>query len=205
MESNRARADRIAVERAAARLSAVDIKARAMLRGLSVSPKSGELRIRAFGRHILVAPPYTIAVYEDSGEPARPVDHILALHYLLCDVPLDADGQPLTFRDLPGGRFYWEPFRSRTVLPLVSAIGDRLDLLRARLDRLECEPFPAGDVGRRVRCVGTLGISLAYYAGDDEFRPSAELFFDAEVRRALSTDDAAAMAQRLCSLLCGKS
>lgn len=205
MESNRDRADRIVIDRAAGRLAAVDMSARAKLLGLSPPGRNGDLRIPVLGRRVIVAPPFADADYEDSGEPARPVDHILARHYLLCDMPLDADGPPLTFRDLPGGQFYWGPFRSRTILPLVSAIGDRLDLLRARLDRFECEPFPTGDVGRRVRCVGTLGISLAYYAGDDEFQPSAELFFDAAVRRAFQTDVAAAMAQRLCSLLCGRS
>ncbi len=202
MDSNRSRANRIAVERAAGRLAAVDMRARTVLHGLPPPGADGEIRVAAYGSDIRLLPPYTGAVHADSGKLAHPVDHLLVLRYLLCDTPLDADGPPVSFRDLPGGQFYWEPFLSRTVLPLVATIGNRLDSLRQRLDGLGAAPFAGGDAGGRVACIGRLGISLAYYAGDDEFPPSAAIFFDVSVRRAFSTDDAAAMAQRLCGILC---
>ncbi len=201
MDSNRARADRIAIERAAEQLPAVEMSARCTLLGLMPPGINGEIAVAAFGSELVILPPYSSAAQAGSGEPAHPVDHLLVLQYLLCAAPLPAGGSLLSFRDLPGGQFYWEPFCSRTVVPLAAAIGNRLDLLRSRLDRLGCEPFAAGDLGARVRCIGDLGISLAYYAGDDEFPPSAELFFDAAVRRAFTTDAAAAMAQRLCGML----
>ncbi len=202
MDSNRSRANRIAIERAAERLADVDMRARSVLHGFAPPGVDGEIRVAAYGSDVRLLPPYTVAVHADSGKPAHPVDHLLVLRYLLCDTALDADGPPVSFRDLPGGQFYWEPFLSRTVLPLAATIGNRLDSLRERLDGLGAAPFAGGDVGGRVACIGRLGISLAYYAGDDEFPPSAAIFFDVSVRRAFSTDDAAAMAQRLCGILC---
>ncbi len=201
MESNRSRADRIAVERAAERLAGVDLRERCDLLGLDPPKTNGTILIRAYGRDILLAPPEFTATDAGTGTPAHPVDRLLVLHYLLCVTPPAPGGPLLTFRDLPGGQFYWEPFRSRTVVALAATIGDGLDLLRSRLARLDSHPFDKGDVGARVRCIGNLWISLAYYAGDTEFPPSAEIFFDAAVRHAQSTEDAAAMAQRLCGLL----
>ncbi|HNU91838.1 MAG TPA: DUF3786 domain-containing protein [Spirochaetota bacterium] len=200
-ETNRERAVRIAIERAAERLAMADMEIRARLLELPNPTPDGELRVEAFGRDVLLAPPYTGAVYADSGVAADPVDHLLVLHYLLYEGSVDTEGDPVSFRELPGGQFYWEAFRARTVLPLISSVGNRLEALREQLGRFDCGPSPVGDIGARVRCIGKLGVSLAYHAGDDEFPPSAELFFDAAVRRVFTTEDAAAMAQRLCALL----
>jgi len=86
----------------------------------------------------------------------------------------------------------------RTVAPLVRAIGSDLTALRARLDRFSWSEIPMGDLGARIHAVGALHVTLSYRAGDDEFPPSADLLFDAAVKRALSTEDAAAMATRVC-------
>ena len=128
----------------------------------------------------------------------HPVDRLLVLHYLLCDVPLCASGEWITFRQFPGGQFYWEPFCDRTVRPLVEEIGDDLALLRRRLDRFDWSPVVAGDVGAAVRVVGKMQVAVVYRRGDEEFPAGAEILFDSSLKQVYWTEDAAAVAGRVC-------
>jgi len=134
----------------------------------------------------------------ESGNPAHPVERVLALHYLLCEAPVIPTGELISFRELPGGHVYWEPFRSRTVIPLEKYFGNNLKLLQERLDRVAWEGIPAGDLGAAIQGAGKLAVTLVYRTGDEEFLPGAEIFFDSCIRRVYSTEDAAVLAGRIC-------
>jgi len=157
-----------------------------------------EVRLRVFGRNLIIVPPYYEVRVEDSSEPVGPADTILVLHYLRCESPVKAVGQWISFRDFPGGQFYWEPFRSRTVKPLVDCFGGDLDRLCRALDVFDWEPFDAGDFAAKVQAVGDISLILVYYRGDEEFPPEAEILFDAAARHVYGAEDAAVLATRLC-------
>ncbi len=184
---------------AAERLSCIDVPERCRLLDLPPPDAVGQVHLKVLGRELVLAPPEYHAVMADSGTPAGPVDRLLALHYLLCDVPVRPAGKLISFRDLPGGQFYWEPFRSRTVDPLVRRIGNNIGLLRERLSGLEWSPEPLGDFGASIHGVGKLNLVLVYRTGDEEFPSSADILFDECIRHVYCTEDAAALAGRVCT------
>jgi hypothetical protein len=197
--TNRERAWDEAARIAADTLAHVDCAARCAVLGLPAPGKNGGITMMLFGRPVIVSPPDFTAYDRETGLPARPVDRVLALHYLLNETPVRETGELISFRDLPGGAFYLGPFLSRTVAPLVKSVGSDLGALRARLGRFTWSELTLGDLGARIHAVGALNVTLVYRAGDDEFAPSAEVLFDAAVKRALSTEDAAAIATRACT------
>jgi hypothetical protein len=200
-ENNKTKALSEAIRRAAVQLAGVNLAERCRLLGLPLPDENGTLRFELFHRPVTIAPPDFEGVMADTGKSLHPADRLLVLHYLLCDRPVHPTGKWITYRRLPGGQFYYEPVRSRTVVPLVRAIGNDLDLLRKRLARMATRPLEAGDVGVAIRVLGPVEIGLAYHAGDEEFPPTAEILFDESLRRIYNTEDAAALASRICLAL----
>lgn len=184
---------RIAVEK----LRNVDPAARCASLGLP-APQKGILKLRAFGADMILRLSDFQLLSDRSNKPGKSAGHILVLHYLLCDLPVHSTGELISFQQFPGGQFYWEPFHSRTIRPLIKKTGNNLETLRKNLDRFDWEPVPYGDLGARIHAVGKLYLTLIYRLGDEEFPPTADLLFDACIKRVYNAEDAAVLAGRIC-------
>lgn len=185
-----------AIRRAKEKLAAVDLNSRCSILGFPL-PQEGVLRFRAFGQDLTLRQDFEL-IETTSQKPAKLGDQILILHYLLCDVPVKETGELMTFRDMPGGQFYWEPFLSRSINPLLKRIGNNLDTLKKNLGRFDWQPYDAGDFAAKVHALGGLYGYLVYHLGDDEFPPAAEMLFDASVKRVYNSEDVAFMGSRIC-------
>ena len=186
-----------AIRRAVAKLKTVDLPARCAALKLP-APVDGRLNLRAFGTDFLLTADTFELMVSKTGAPAKEADRILILHLLLCESPLSPSDELITFRDFPGGAFYLEPFLSRTVRPLVKRYGNRLDDLKAAMNRFDFQSLEQGDFSARIHAVGCLYVTLIYRLGDDEFPAEAELFFNAPVKRVFCADDASVLAGRIC-------
>lgn len=182
---------------AIAELRKIDLVVRCPSLGLSV-PENGVIPLRAFGTDLILQQSDFELISADTGEPMKSSDRILILHYLLCDSPIHVTDELISFRGLPGGQFYWQPFLARSVNPLVGRIGNDLELLHKNLDRFDWEPFTMGDFGARIHALGKLYMTLIYHCGDDEFSPTADVLFDSGIREVFTTEDTAVLASRIC-------
>lgn len=160
-----------AARQAATALAAVDLGPRCQRLGLSPPGDDGVLRVDILGRRLALTPPQYEGTVESSGEPIHPADRILLLHYLQCDTRVEPTGQWITFRQFPGGQFYWTPFQNRSAAPLTRQIDNDLDLLRRRLERLNCRQESVGDLAARIRVFGRAEVMLIYRQGDEGFPP----------------------------------
>ena len=185
-----------AIRRAKANLAAVDLATRCQQLGLPM-PQQGNLIFRAFGVEFNFDGSFDL-IDTKTGKPAKLGDNILILHYLLCDVPLEPTGEVITFRDMPGGQFYWGPFLSRSINPLLGRIGNNIDLLRERCGRFDCKPAQGGDFAAKIHCIGKIDATLVYTKGDEEFGPAAQIVFDSCIKRVYVTEDIAQIASRVC-------
>lgn len=184
---------RLAIEK----LKDVDLTSRCSLLGLPL-PENGVAHLRAFGMDLILQPPDFQLIKAATGEPAKLSDSILVLHYLLCESPIALTDELISFKGFPEGQFYWQPFLSRTVKPLMSRIGNNPDLLRQNLQRFDWEEVAMGDFGARIHAIGRLYVTLAYYRGDDEFPPTADVLFDACIKQVFVAEDVAVLASRIC-------
>jgi hypothetical protein len=196
--NNKLKAQIQAAELGASKVATVDLAGRCAMLQLPAPAADGSIRISVFGQQLQLTPPHFDAVVVSTGQPAKPADRILAIHYLLTSAPVAPTGEWISFRDFPGGQFYWEPFCSRTVKPLVQRIGNDLALLRKNLDRFAWSALSMPDLSARIQAVGAVEVALIYAQGDDEFEPSAELLFDACAHRVFCAEDASVIASRIC-------
>jgi hypothetical protein len=189
-----------AIELAIAELEGVDLNSRCPGLGLPAPTEDG-IELRLFGMVARLDPGDWSLRIEASGEPARPADRLLLLHYLGCDLPIIQSGELVSFRNLTGGQFYFPAFEARTVKPLVERFGNDIDQLRSQLARFDHELGDLGDLSARIHAMGNLWVTLVYHLGDDEFPADADLLFDSCISHVFGAEDAAVMGSRVCIAL----
>lgn len=196
--SNKQIAQEEAIKRAVSQLAEYsDIESRLSRLGLS-APENGIVKLRAFGSDMLLDVRDFSIMLDGKNAPAKPGDQILILHYLLCEFPIEPTGELITFRHFTGGQFYWQPFLSRSIDPLVSKIGNNLELLKKNLAKFDWTSTGVGDFGARIHTLGKIYIELVYRVGDDEFPSTADVLFDSSLKRVFVAEDAAVLASRIC-------
>jgi uncharacterized 2Fe-2S/4Fe-4S cluster protein (DUF4445 family) len=186
------------IRRGAEALAKIDLPARCVRLGLPPPNGDGRLHIRAFGRELCFELPTFDAIDLRTQQPAELVDRLLVVKYLQSEAPITPTGQLISFRELPGGQFYWDPFRRRSILPLLRNIGNDIDRLRRNLGRFQWRPVDMGDVGACISVVGNVDAYLVYRLGDEEMEPTADLLFDACAKRVYDAEEASAIAARIC-------
>jgi len=187
-----------AIRLAVSKLQNIDLNKRCENLGLPAPDKNGALNFRAFGTNWeLRGGDFQLATAE-TKQPAKPTDRILVLHYLNCDLPVPETDVFILFRDLPGGQFYWQSFRSRAIQPLVDRFQNNLDQLSENLNRFDWKPIKYGDLGARIHAIGRLDITLFYHRSDEEFPPTAEILFSENILSVYNIEDATVLASRVC-------
>jgi hypothetical protein len=200
--SHQQQAQQDAIRLAVGKLAALDDwPARCARLGLpDPAATGGAIRLVVLGAPLDFRAPGFLALPAGAGPPPRPADQLVALHYLLGEAPMAPTGTWITFREFSGGQFYWEPFLSRSIKPLVGRMGNALDVLGDHLRRFSATvtPLPDGGLQATIQALGAIELRLVYRPGDDEFPPSADVLFDACARRLLCAEDAAYLASRFC-------
>lgn len=185
-----------AIRLAIAELADINLAERFAILGFPL-PQNGKIILRVFGKDMELDSDFNLTVKE-TGAPSRPDDRILLLHYLKNKFAVKPAGELISFRNLPGGQFYWEPFQSRSVRPLIGRICNNIDFLKENLNRFDWEPAPIRDFAARIHAFGNVYVTLVYHLGDEEFPPDAELLFDASIKHLFVTEDVAVIASRIC-------
>lgn len=186
-----------AIEKAKSQLRGIDLAQRCRLLGLS-EPKDGVFQFRAFGTNLLLRESDFEVYIQPTDEKVKLSDYILILHYLLNEKPVIPTGNPVSFRELPGGQFYWQAFRARTVKPLLGRFGNDIESLKRNLERFDYEEVSLGDVGATIHGIGKLYVTLAYHYGDEELPAEANIFFDECIKEVFDAEDTSVLASRIC-------
>ncbi len=157
----------------------------------------GISQLKAFGQNLRLDW-QNLDLTKSNGQAASQTDQILLFHYLASPGATKPGGDLISFRDLTGGIFYWEPFRSRTVLPLIQKFGDDHQSLAKALDRFDWEKLPLGDFGARIHGFGNLWLTLVCYAAEEGIPAEINALFDPVIRQVYQAEDAAVFAGRIC-------
>ncbi|HBC88344.1 MAG TPA: hypothetical protein DCZ94_15445 [Lentisphaeria bacterium] len=189
-----------AIRIAAAKLAGADMSRRADNLGFSFMDK-GTILIRAFGADYTVDLKSFDVRNKKAGQPVRPDLKIIILHYLLFDNKFSETGKFITFRDLPGGQFYLEPYKSRSVNILSSVIKDDVARLKKNLGRLDWKDKTPGDIGAEIHVIGKIKVNLIYYKSDEEMPATADFVYDSSIKNVFSTEDVVVMASLICRML----
>lgn len=114
---------------------------------------------------------------------------ILILHYLI-----NANGAPLlnkwiSFKELPDGAIYIDPFTRRSIQPMLKYFAEKQDAFVDVAKTLGAKEESLGDTSLTIFVFPKVPITYVIYSGDDEFPASGNILFDASASNYLPTED----------------
>lgn len=133
---------------------------------------------------------------KQSGEISHHADkevpianQILILHYLNSAEGLPLSHQWISFKELPSGQIYINPFYNRAIRPLIMQFGEDPEQLIAAGRALGGEKSKFGDASVTIPVFPMVPVTYVLWAGDDEFPPSGTILFDASAPHYLPIED----------------
>lgn len=114
---------------------------------------------------------------------------ILLLHYLTHASPGQVQDKLISFKELPGGMIYVEPFTNRAIRPLVGIFGNNPSKLVEAGESLGGKRRNMGDAAVTVPVLPKIPITFVIWEGDDEFPPAGNVLFDSSAPFHLDTED----------------
>lgn len=115
--------------------------------------------------------------------------HTFLLRYLLMGRPAPATNEFLTFREMPWGELYIQPFTGRVLTRAAFTFGTRLAKFREAAERLGGLPLKHGDAGYEFTLLDNYRLRLIVWEGDDEFPPNAQLLYTANFADGFAAED----------------
>lgn len=147
--------------------------------------------INFLNREIAIPWPEGAVRYRNNGEEPSLQEQVSILHYLLNATDAPLSGRMITFREIPSGDFYYEPFCKRAQIPMVSAFGaapERLWIAGEKLGGVKAE---LGDVAMTFLFFPKVPVTLLLWKGDAEFPPEGNILYDASIPSFFNAEEIA--------------
>lgn len=129
-------------------------------------------------------------VLTSNGDKASVYISILILHYLNTADGTPLSGRWISFKELPGGQIYIDPFKKRAIAPFLKAFGDSPEQFIQAASKIGgINNAPGGTYSMIIPVLPRVPLSFIIHEGDDEFPSSANILFDAHAHCYLPTED----------------
>ncbi len=103
--------------------------------------------------------------------------------------PIELTSKLVSFKQLPGGRLYFKPFRYRVLRPIERVFGRNPKMLEMAGNLLEGTKVDLGDTSIKLRSLPLIPIIIVLWAETDEFPASASFLYDSSIENYLSTEE----------------
>ena len=154
-----------------------------------VTFEDGRFTITLLGRTYRVSwPEYALEALDGKPLPNLPTQTFL-LRCLLEGKELPFLGQWKTFREMPWGELYIQPFTGRCLTRAAFTFGTRVAAFRAACERLGARKLPHGDAGYEFSFFGPYSMQLLVWEGDDEFPPNAQILYTDNFAQGFAAED----------------
>ncbi len=150
-----------------------------------------ELKIKLMGNYYIVKYPSGEVLKDDYTDIKKYPIKTLILRYLINGggtLPLNKD---ITYRDIPGGNVYYKNFYGRCIARLSKTFGNNIDVFKKAFQTLGAKEVNLGDAAYRFEFINNVFIVFILWEGDDEFPPSAQILFDANISDYFDAEDLA--------------
>lgn len=138
----------------------------------------------------LTWPQYTItADREDAFALKALPGQTFLLRWLLEGKRLPAHGEYKTFRDMPWGELYIQPFTGRCLTRAAYTFGTRVPAFCAAMERLGAKKLPHGDAGYELELLPGYPMQLIVWEGDEEFPPNSQILYSDNFAESFSAED----------------
>ena len=135
-------------------------------------------------------PRYTItADREDAFALKSLPGQTFLLRWLLEGKQVPARGQFKTFREMPWGELYIQPFTGRCLTRAAFTFGTKVQKFAAAMEKLGARKLPHGDAGYELELLPGYAMQLIVWEGDDEFPPNSQILYSDNFEESFSAED----------------
>ncbi len=145
-----------------------------------------DYKVRAKDRTVLLA----------SGAPARQMQAVLILHYLigLLQHGYCSRGKWISFKETRDGKLFWPAFQVSAIKPLVQSFHrDPEGLVLNLSERLGGRKVEGGDIAVELATFPCVLVRLIFWQADEDLPAEASLLFDRGLTEIYSTEDVAVL------------
>lgn len=154
-----------------------------------VSWDGNEFTLTMLGRTFAIShPDYAIRALDGGALPPLPTQTFL-LRYLLESRDVFWVGQWKTFREMPWGEMYIQPYTGRVLTRAAFTFGTRVAAFRAAAEKMGAQPIAHGDAGFEFSLIGGYRIQLLVWEGDEEFPPNAQVLYSDNFAEGFAAED----------------
>ena len=148
-----------------------------------------EFFVTLLGREFAIShPEYAIRALDGGAVPPLPTQTFL-LRYLLESKNVAWRGEWKTFREMPWGEMYIQPYTGRVLTRAAFTFGFRLGAFKAAAEKMGAEPVKHGDAGFEFPLIGNFKMRFLVWEGDDEFPPSAQVLYSDNFAEGFAAED----------------
>lgn len=154
-----------------------------------VSWDGNEFTLTMLGRTFAIShPDYAIRALNGGALPPLPTQTFL-LRYLLESRDVFWAGQWKTFREMPWGEMYIQPYTGRVLTRAAFTFGTRVAAFRAAAEKMGAQPIAHGDAGFEFPLIGGYRMQLLVWEGDEEFPPNAQVLYSDNFAEGFAAED----------------
>ena len=126
--------------------------------------------------------------YKISADAPLPLQTFL-LRWLLEGKKTPSSDEFKTFREMPWGELYIQPFTGRVLTRAAFTFGTRVQKFREAAEKMGAIPLKHGDAGYEFTFLDNYRLRLLVWEGDDEFPPNAQLLYTANFVEGFAAED----------------
>ena len=157
--------------------------------------KGDQIEVDFLGQRFKVEYPSAKFEPEPQADGELPIfARILILHYLCNQAEKSVTGQLISFKELPGGGIYNQPFSNRAIRPMVEHFGEHPERLLEAAQNIGGIPVKLGDAAVTLNVYPKILVTLVLWRADEEFPASGNILFDRSASEFLPTEDYAVLA-----------
>ena len=148
-----------------------------------------EIYVNLLGRDFAIShPDYALRALDGGALPPLPTQTFL-LRYLLESKSVAWKGEWKTFREMPWGEMYIQPYTGRVLTRAAYTFGFRLAAFRAAAEKMGAESVKHSDAGFEFPLIGNFKMRFLVWEGDDEFPPSAQVLYTDNFAEGFAAED----------------
>lgn len=148
-----------------------------------------EFYVNLLGRKFAISHPnYAIRATDGGSVPPLPTQTFL-LRYLLESRQTVPSQEWKTFREMPWGEMYIQPYTGRVLTRAAYTFGTRLDAFRAAGAAMGVTAVTHGDVGFEFTLIGDYKMRILVWEGDEEFPPNAQVLYSGNFAEGFAAED----------------
>ena len=148
-----------------------------------------EFYVNLLGRDFAIShPDYALRALDGGALPPLPTQTFL-LRYLLESKSVAWKGEWKTFREMPWGEMYIQPYTGRVLTRAAFTFGFKVAAFQAACEKMGAEAVPHGDAGYLFDLIGGYRMQILLWEGDDEFPPNAQVLYSDNFAAGFAAED----------------